>query len=216
MNTNTLIIISSKYPNPTLYTCIEQLYKLQIGPDTESYKICVIDSDSSDFSNYTKISEDFPDVDIQFIKNKNYEYGAWKYASQIYPNYNIYFCLQDSCVIQHKIDLSIINNVTAYTSHNHSGFSTHTQIKEKCIEILKESGLDYPSIVDTNFNLSCENMFIVNNVVIKDIFNTLTIAPIDKDDSCRYERIFGIYFILKQINTVDFMNSFIKHHLQRL
>jgi hypothetical protein len=59
-------------------------------------------------------------------------------------------------------------------------------------------------------------MFIVNNVVINDIFNTLTVKPIDKDDSCRYERIFGIYFILKQINTVDFSNFFIKHHIQRL
>jgi hypothetical protein len=69
---NTLIIICSKYPNPTLYTCIEQIYKLQISSDTESYKICVVDSDSSNFSNYTKITENFSNVDIQFAKNKNY------------------------------------------------------------------------------------------------------------------------------------------------
>ena len=45
---------------------------------------------------------DFPNVEIFFIKNKNYEYGAWKYALSIYPNYDIYFCIQDSIIVKKK------------------------------------------------------------------------------------------------------------------
>jgi uncharacterized membrane protein YvbJ len=45
--------------------------------------------------------------------------------------------------------------------------------------------------------LSQHNIFVVNNNIMKDIFDNLTIAPIDKNESCSYERLFGIYFILK-------------------
>ena len=77
---NVLICICSKYPNPHLYRCIEELYIKQINIDkSRDYKIHVVDSDSSDCSYYEKIRESFPNVEINMIKNKNYEYGAWKY-----------------------------------------------------------------------------------------------------------------------------------------
>jgi hypothetical protein len=210
---NTLIVISSKFPNPTLYDCINNLYKIQIQEE-QNYKICVIDSDSEDFTHYDKIKY-FPNIGIHFIKNKNYEYGAWKYAHAFYPNYDIYFCIQDSFIIQKKIDLSNINNTTVYTLHNSSGYNSHIDIKEQGIEYLKKSGLNYESIIDTNFNLAWGNSFIVNNYVIKDIFDTLQDEPIDKNGSCIYERNFGLYFILKGINTIDCINSFIKYHIGR-
>jgi hypothetical protein len=213
---NTLIVISSKSPNPTLYTCIEQLYKIQITNDESNlYKICIIDSDSEDFTFYMKINQEFPDVEIHFIKNKNYEYGAWKYAHNYYPNYDIYFCIQDSYIIQKKIDISIVNERNAYTHHHHSGYNSHISIKEQGIEFLNNSGLNYESIINTNFNLAFGNMFIVNNYTIKDIFKTLKNEPINKNGSCIYERNFGLYFILNNIITMNFEEYFIKYHIGR-
>lgn len=75
---NTLITIVSKSPNTILYQCIYNLYKFQIN-DESLEKLCIIDSDSDDISVYSKITEDFPNVEVCLIKNTNYEYGAWKY-----------------------------------------------------------------------------------------------------------------------------------------
>ena len=66
----TLIVISSKSPNPHLYNCILSLKNIQIKGD-ESYKICVVDSDSDDLTYYNKVKDDFPDVELCFIKNKH-------------------------------------------------------------------------------------------------------------------------------------------------
>ena len=207
-----LICISSKYPNPYLYTCIDELYKTQINTNLDNfiYKIHVIDSDSNDLMYYNKITQDFPEVEIHMIKNKNYEYGAWKYIYDKYPTFDIYFCIQDTIFIHKYIDLNKIDETIVYTFHHHSGYYSHINIKEKGIENLKNSGLNYQSIIDTNFNLAQHSCFIVNNTIIKDIFKHLTILPIDKDGSCFYERNFGIYFLDKSITTInlyDFMHK---------
>ena len=105
----TLICISSKSPNPFLYKCIENLYKIQIE-DSKDYKICIIDSNSDDISYYDILIKDFPDVEICFIKNINWEYGAWIHSYIKYPMYDIYFCIQDSLIIKKKLDINIVNN----------------------------------------------------------------------------------------------------------
>jgi hypothetical protein len=203
-----LVCISSKYPNPYLHTCINELYKTQINTNPDEYQIHVVDSDSDDLIYYNKIKEDFPNVEIHMIKNKNYEYGAWKYIYDKYPTFDIYFCIQDTTIIHTYIDLNILNDKTSYTFHHHSGYNSHIWIKEKGIENLKDSGLNYHSIIDTDFNLAQHTCCIVNNTIIKDIFKHLTIPPIDKDGSCFYERNLGIYFLDKNIQTInlyDFM-----------
>ena len=53
---NILILISSKSPNHLLFDCIESFYKIQIKENVSQYKICVIDSDSDDISEYEKIN----------------------------------------------------------------------------------------------------------------------------------------------------------------
>ena len=50
---------------------------------------------------------------------------------------------------------------------------------------------------------------------MKDIFVTLTIPLIDKDGSCFYERNFGLYFIIKNIHTIDLQNYVTKYNGQR-
>jgi hypothetical protein len=199
---NVLIIISSKSPNPSLYNCISSLYKIQMN-DENKYKLCVVDSDSDDLSNYSIIQQDFPEVDICFVKNKNYEYGAWKYGYEKYLDYDRYFCIQDNVIIVSKIDLSVINNKTVYTYHHPSGFIHQMSTKEKGIMYLNNTGLDYESIIDTPFTIACCNIFIITNDIIQDIFLTLREPPINKMDSTMYERLFGLYFIIKQIDTID-------------
>jgi len=185
-----------------LYKCIESLYINQIKGDGP-YKVCVVDSDSDDFSYYEKVKESFPDVELHFIKNRNYEYGAWKYISNTYPNYDRYLCLQDTIIIDSYIDLNDIDDTTAYTYHNYTGYRSHPAIKEKGVQNLKENGLDCDSFIDTDFVLAQFCTFAVTNKVMKDIFTTLTVPPVDKDGCCFYERNFGIYFIIKDINTID-------------
>lgn len=213
---NTLVIICSKSPNPNLYRCIEHLYTIQIQKDPENnYKIIVIDSDSNDFTNYDNVKNSFPEVELLFIQNKNYEYGAWKYAYSIYPNFDNYFCIQDTIFVKTKIDLNQINNENAYTVHHRSGYHHHMSIKSMGIENLKNTGLDYKDIIDTEFNLALHSSFIVNNNVMQDIFKTLINPPVDKIGSCFYERNFGLYFIIKQINTIDLNFYTIKSHGNR-
>lgn len=208
---NVLVCICSKYPNPFLYKCIDELYKKQINTNEDYiYKIHVVDSDSEDLIYYNQIEQAFPDVEIHMIKNKNYEYGAWKYILDKYPSFDIYFCIQDTIFINNYIDLNILDDKTGYTFHNFTGYYSHIDIKEIGIENLKDSGLNYDSIIDSEFNIAQHSCFIVKNVIIKDIFKHLTIPPINKCGSCFYERNFGIYFLDKQIKTInlyDFMSK---------
>ena len=71
---NVLIGICSKYPNPFLFDCIKALKEVQINSEQEyKYKIEVVDSDSTDNCYYELVSQNFPDVEISMIKNKNFE-----------------------------------------------------------------------------------------------------------------------------------------------
>ena len=206
---NVLICVCSKFPNDNLYECIDKLYKIQINkPDIQkyTYKVHIVDSDSDDLTNYIKVSQNFPDVEIHMIKNKNYEYGAWKYILDKYPSFDVYICIQDVITIDKYIDLNVLDDNNAYTFHHHSGYMWGG--KNLGIEILRSSNLNYMSIIDTKFNLAQHSSFIVNKKILENIFNHLTIPPINKDMSRNYERIFGIYFLDKCINTInlyDFM-----------
>ena len=208
---STLIVVCSKSPNNTLPECLELLYKIQIDQNLSMYKMCIIDSDSDDFTNYEIINKNFPDVKIHYVKNKNYEYGAWKCALELYPDYDNYFCIQDSMMINEPVDLSVINDKCAYIWENKSGYKKHISIKKIGKDNLKAAGLNYESVIDSDFALAFGCIFIVNNNIMKDIFNTFKIPPINKEGSCFYERNFGLYFILKNIETVD-----LKDHLTKI
>jgi len=203
-----LIIISSKSPNHFLIDNIKQLYKLYDA------KICIIDSDSSIFETYDIIRNTYTSnqVDIHLIQNKNYEYGAWKYGYELYPDYKKYMCIQDSICIHKEIDIDIVDDNNAITFFNPSGFTSHPPIMQMSTEFMKDSGLDYLNIINQHFNLATHCTFIVSNNVIKNIFDTLKVPPTNKDGSCAFERIFGLYFILKNITTHDLQHYVSKLH----
>jgi hypothetical protein len=219
---NLLIVISSKNPTKSLINTIESIYKIQLSDCNiinDNIKICIVDSDSSDFSIYDKISIIYPDIDICFAKNKHYEYGAWKYAYLKYPNYEKYFCIQDTITILNKIDIDKVNDNTALTIFYRSGFQNDLRIYNTGINLLNNSTItfdDYKDIINTRFILSTHCSFIVTNKIICDIFKTLTEPPINKDGSITYERLFGLYFIIKKINTINIRDFIHKIHGKRI
>jgi len=213
---NVLICICSKYPNTLLIECIEHLYRYQVG-DENTYKICVVDSDSSEFMYYDIVAERFPEVEVHLVKNKHYEPGAWKYISDKHSNYDLYFCIQDSNIIHTHINLSVVDDRTAYTFHNKSGYYWHKSIQEKGIENLEKGTLvNYKHIIDTPFNLAQHSAFIVNRKTLEDIFICLPEPPVDKDGACFYERNYGLYFIIKGFTTLNLYEHMNKIHCKRI
>lgn len=200
-----LVIISSKNPTHLLIENIHALYNRQFL-DNSNTTICVVDSNSDDFRVYDTVKKMFPKVEIYFIKNKNYEYGAYKYGLSLYPDHDIFICIQDSFILnKKKIILDLVDDNNCYTYHNFTGFDCGwwgnipvSLFKNSLLEI------DINEIKnDKTFCLATHNSFIVNNVVMKDLFKTLNEPPICKGGSCAYERIFGLYFIKKKVKTID-------------
>jgi hypothetical protein len=213
---NILVCICSRYPNPTLYDCIRNVYDNQIKHSSDIYTVHVVDSDSTSTEYYDKVREDFPEVHIHMVKNKNYEYGAWKYISDTYPKADIYFCIQDSILVHNYVDVSMLGDKFVYTFNHDFGYFSHMTVKEDGIKMLKDSGLNYESYIDTDFMIAQHSSFIVTNTILNDIFTHLKIPPINKDGSCIYERNFGIYFLDKGITTLNLYNYMSKIHNNRL
>jgi hypothetical protein len=197
-----LIAISTRNPTGCLIHNIANLQSMQLS-DGNAYKIICVDSDSDNFETYETINNRFPFVEIHMVKNKNYEYGAYKYAVTTYPNYDIYICIQDTFLITSRVDLSEVNDYCCYSSMHDSGFFSHPEVKEFGKQLLSNTVFESSSLIDTYFTLAMHSSFIVTNKVLNDIFNTLINPPCDKYGSCCYERLFGLYFILKGIKTIN-------------
>jgi hypothetical protein len=211
-----LVIISSKNPTQILVDNINNLYSIQCN-DGNQYKIICVDSDSTNFDYYEIINQRFPSlIDISYVKNQNYEYGAYKYAYNKYPDYDIYICIQDTLVIKNRINISNVNDSCCYCHYHNSGYFSDMKVKSLGITLLQNTGLDYKQIIDTPFTLAQHSSFIVSNYVMNDIFNTLINPPTNKFGSCSYERLFGLYFILKNIKTIDLQEDFTKTHGKRI
>jgi DNA-binding transcriptional LysR family regulator len=88
------------------------------------------------------IEKSFPDVELCFAKNKNYEYGAWKYILNKYPDYDVYFCIQDSIILHTHINLDFLNDTNACTFHNYSGYLYLPDGKDAGLQNLKDSGFE--------------------------------------------------------------------------
>ena len=206
-----LVIISSKSPNNYLIENIQQINCFY--PNT---KICIVDSDSDNLENYNNAHKIFSNVDIHLIKNKNYEYGAWKFGYNLHPHYKKYICIQDSVRINERIDIDIVDDNNVFTIFDTSGFiyfSCPDDAKQKVKDLfLKDCNLNYLSKIDEPFNIATHCTFICNNNVMKKIFETLTVPPTNKDGSQIYERLFGLYFILKNIKTHNLGYKVIKRN----
>tara|TARA_Y100000389_G_scaffold178371_1_gene191501 strand:+ start:17152 stop:17826 length:675 start_codon:yes stop_codon:yes gene_type:complete len=209
MSESLLITICSKDPSGEL---IENINNLQTVFNEYDKKICIIDSGSTILNIYEEISEKFPLVEIHFLNNKNYEYGAYKHAYHKYPDYDIYCCIQDTFLIVNDINISEIDDKTVFTYESRTGFKwcndAHRQEIEKLL-INVDIG-EYKLWWCSNFNLATHNSFICNNYAINNIFETLTNPPVNKCGSVCYERILGLYFFLKKYKVISINDNVVK------
>tara|TARA_B100001175_G_scaffold248677_1_gene215557 strand:- start:13431 stop:15992 length:2562 start_codon:yes stop_codon:yes gene_type:complete len=209
-----IITYSCYNPHLCLLESIQSLYDLQITTKYD-YKIICIDNGSNILSTYDIIKNRFPLVEIIYTKNENFEYGAYKYALKNFPNFDIYFCLQDTTIIKKQIDLKLIKNNCTYTFGQFSGFRLHKSIRtgDSYDRLMKNINLDMGhirNIIDSNFNIARHNMFIITKSDLHDLFETLTNPPIKGVDTNFYERLFGMYFIVKKIKTINIKDNISK------
>ena len=199
-----LIVFSCFNPPLCLLECINNIYKIQIT-DEFQYKIICVDNDSKITSTYDIINNMFPEIEICYVKNNNYEWGAYKYAKENFKIFDIYMCLQDTNLITKKIDISLIKENEVFSIFHKSGFYYHSDIKngEMRERLLKNTNLDVKDIIDTPFCLAQHNTFIVYKKNLDIMYETLINPSICKLDTNFYERLYGLFFIIKKIKTID-------------
>lgn len=201
-----LVTISSKNPEFSfLSQNINYFNQLLKGRE---YTISIVDSSSTIFTEYKKIEKKYPDVEIHYVKNKHYEYGAYKYTYQRYPDYDIYVCIQDTVLFgKRKINIDLVNDKQAYIFKHHSGFLLDHKSIPFAMKVLKSSPFSYPDYANDpkvrQFPMCHHCSFITTNHNMKDIFETLTIPPRDKLGSRSYERLFGLYFLFRKNKIIN-------------
>ena len=211
-----LVIISSKNPNELLLKNIKNIINLY-----PYAKILIVDSDSTNFNTYNKIIELNLNqkIEIAYIKNKNFEYGAYKYGFEKYPNYDKYMCIQDSFIINKYIDINKVNDLTCYTYHKNTGyFKAMRCLKRFSLQLLENSSIlsTYKKLHNKKFNQSQHNSFIISNDTFNKILINLNKLPYNKKTSVSYELIFGLFFIHFNYNTLP-LNQFVtKIHGRRI
>ena len=188
-----LAVICSRNPTDILLNTIEGLNKHYFDFD-----IVIIDSESGVTDTYDTVKERYPHVGIHFTKNKNYEFGAYKTAYELYPNYDIYMCLQDAITPLKRLSFEDMLDNEVYHLPHYSGLMWHegldtiesllrgTEYRKTFSHLLKEK---------TRFSLTTLNFFVARNSSLKKLIKTLPNLPKDKMGSCSYERILSICFI---------------------
>lgn len=184
-----IIIVCSKNPNEIFIKCIDSLRLFYTS------KILVVDSNSDkNLEVYDNIINKYNNIEISMIKNKNWEYGAYKYGFNKYPNFKMYFCLQESCILKQRIEIENEDNIYLYT--NTTGWKHFSKHMNRIPNLIKNTKLYdyYKKTINSNFNLCTHNLFIVNNKIIEKIFKKLPNPIMDKIDEMCYERLLGLFF----------------------
>jgi hypothetical protein len=222
MNKTNLCVICTKNPNVVLLNTINGIKRFY-----PEFDIVVVDSDSTNMEGFRTLPTD---VTVEFIKNKNWELGAWTYAYNKYNNYKIYMFLQD-CIepIQRipNFHTNTFENETLYSFH-------HTEVIErgqfswvpkKYMEqfntVYQNTPLEFiHNIPRTQFTLTCHTSFITNNTNVRTLIQ-LEDAYIEKNikktkvDSCITERTCGLLADLFGNKRIDITPFFKKRSLGR-
>tara|TARA_X000000950_G_C13894522_1_gene652271 strand:- start:2378 stop:3010 length:633 start_codon:yes stop_codon:yes gene_type:complete len=184
-NNDILVIISTK--NPTEYL-IQQIKKINyLLPQS---KIIIVDSDSTEFSYFKKVPDN---VEIHYAKNKGYEWGAYKYAFNLYPSYKLYVCIQDTLILE---SLPITDKLYFYKDK--CGFQNDHNSYPKAYNMLGAK----PSLRQLckayrglPFEICAHNSFIINHRMFSLMNHELPFVPICKLESQAMERIFGLWLL---------------------
>lgn len=213
---NMLTIISSKNPTQKLIDNVKNINNIKLNVNN---KIIIIDSNSTDGSYYDKLILLYPNVEIHYLKNKNYELGAYKLGYEMYPGYDIYMCLQDTTIIKESFE---VNFNSVYLWETKIGYKTKYNGTYEFIndapEFIKydEMKKTFDKIKNTKFSIATHCIFICNNKTIKKLLNNFNRLPRQKKDSENMERLIGLFFIHYKYNCVDIKKYFNKFHGKRL
>ena len=215
MSNDILIIICSKNPKPYLLTNIHNYQNFYTNS-----KIIVVDSDSTDFTIYDKIKKIYPAVELHFIKNKNWEFGAYKYGYEKYPNFTTYICIQDSLLPKQKVNIDsneLYFFVYKQNSQLHnSGWNYYKKSIDRRIFLSKRlmENTIYSDFwmksIKRNFGICCHISFIIKNEILKQMIDTLPVLPINKAEEMAYERIFGLFAEYHKYKPIYIRKEFLK------
>ena len=207
-----LCIISTKNPNNILINTISRVKEYY-----SDFDIIIIDSDSDNMETFKKIPSD---INIELIKNKNWELGAWYYAFNKYNNYDIYMFIQDSLlpITPFKLEYdNILNRDYLYSFHYRAKLKSGGYL-QNLRDVYKDTELNFISEMSENTLITgaAHNSFIANSNITKKILQLEKIY-IDKKliktkiDCWLSERTVGIMadrYSKKRINITRYFKKF--------
>ena len=197
MGKSTLIVYSCYNPSISLIDSIQSIYDKIEGYDISVVKIICVDNDSNILTTYDVVKKQFPDVEIVFNKNKNYEWGAYKYAYDNFPHYDFYFCLQDTIIFQRPFNINLVEDNSPYTIFHSGGFKNMGRgfsSQDLLNHRLFKQNINFDNMVDEDFILCQHNTLLITRSDLSKLFESLISPPTNKIETEMYERIFGAYF----------------------
>ncbi len=197
MNKSILVVYSCYNPPSSLLDSIQSVYNKIININHFHIAVVCVDNDSNILTTYDVIKNKFPDVEIIFNKNKNYEWGAYKYAYDNFPHYDFYFCLQDTIIFEKPFDIDLIEDNSPYTIFHSGGFKNMGRgfsSQDLLNHRLFKQNINFDDMVDEDFILCQHNTLLITRSDLSKLFESLINPPTNKIETEMYERIFGAYF----------------------
>jgi len=211
-----LAILCSRNPDQLLVDTVRGLNELY-----SEFDIVVVDSNSTDVSTYDEIRDDV--MAVHLAKNDNYEIGAYKFAYELYPDYDVYMCIQDSFCPSIKVELDNLADNQICCAPLYQGLhrchyadfykpsSPHQYLMDLVVGSQYEQyALDH---ITEGFLLVQYNSFIITKGMMEQLISCISpILPTDKNGSAFYERMFGLLFlaIAEDLEVIDVRASFTK------
>ena len=219
-NLKKICVISTKDPTNILIGTVINLKKFY-----DDFDIVLVDSDSKDTnSNIFKMIPDF--VKIEFIKNKNFELGAYHYAFNKYDDYDVYMFIQDNFTPVNFYEFDYKNIVESDYLYFFKFRPTYTDYKTlPSLNYYIGSEFDYLTKIPNHSKvLGClHNSFVTNKKIAKEILKLENIyleknIKKTKKDSWLTEKTFAIVGSKHTNNIIDMQPIgpyFIKTHGHR-
>jgi hypothetical protein len=216
MNNSNLCVISTKNPNEVLLNTIYAIKRFY-----PEFDIVIVDSDSTNMKGFESVPSD---VKIEYVKNKNWELGAWTYAYNKYNNYKIYMFIQDGLEPIKRInnfDTNTFVDGTLYSFHYNARIVDGGHLEE-LYDVYRYTNLHFLYGIDpeTIITGTAHTSFITNNTNVRTILqmeDAYIMKNIKKTKvhSCLSERTGGLLAEIAGNKRIDIKSYFKKTSLSR-
>jgi hypothetical protein len=200
-----IAIISSYNPSQILLDTIDSIKKIY-----SDFDIVIIDSDSAELNTYDKLPKE---IKVHLIKNKNYEWGAWKKGYELYPNYDIYMCIQDSFPPLRRADVDSLKENDIMACKWKCGFGNDPHCIPEVRNLLKNTKYENSHVFNYDhhdpdpFYVASHTFLITNKKNLCHLFETLPNLPTNKLGSRAMERVLGIAIAHNEYNWICISNG---------